>query len=185
VSSESNITRAKNANNTKNAKTALRKEYRWQRKQQFIDNSWIHILDCKEFQEASCVASYISYGVEPQTRDINKALLQQGKRVLVPRLLPDNDLEWIELDRESNPQESAVTNLSDVGVLIIPALRVDKKGTRLGQGGGSYDRALPRFSGWKIALVHSGEISTEELPRESHDAIVDAAATPEVVIRFN
>ena len=54
----------------------------------------------------------------------------------------------------------------------------------VGQGGGFYDRALPGMSGWKIALVHSGEVTSEVLPREDHDIAVDAAATPDLVVRF-
>ena len=51
----------------------------------------------------------------------------------------------------------------------MSALRIDRDGYRLGQGGGYYDRALPQMSGWKIALVHSGEVTSEVLPRETHD----------------
>ena len=66
----------------------------------------------------------------------------------------------------------------------MPALRIDRDGYRLGQGGGYYDRALPLMSGWKIALVHSGEVTSEVLPRETHDIAVNAAATPDLIVRF-
>ena len=166
-------------------KASLRKELRWERQQHFIDASWLHILDCKEFSGVRSVASYISYGVEPQTRDLNQALLEKGIHVLVPRLLPDKDLEWVQWSGEQEPSGPAVSDLSGVGVVIVPALRIDQRGVRLGQGGGSYDRALPRFSAWKVALIHHGELTSEQLPHEEHDALVDAAATPEVVVRFN
>jgi 5-formyltetrahydrofolate cyclo-ligase len=32
--------------------------------------------------------------------------------------------------------------------------------------------------------VHSGEVTSEVLPRESHDIAVDAAATPDLIVRF-
>lgn len=165
-------------------KAALRKELRWQRKEHFIDASWLHILDCKEFEGVSSVASYISYGVEPQTHDLNAELIARGIKVLVPRLLSDKDLEWVLWNGEKEPRGEAVTDLSSVGVVVIPALHIDQRGVRLGQGGGSYDRALPRFSAWKVALIHHGELTSEELPYEEHDARVDAAATPDLVIRF-
>ena len=168
-----------------NSKADLRKELRWQRKEHFIDDSWLHILDCKEFTGVTHVASYISYGVEPQTRDINARLKAEGKQVLVPRLLADNDLEWVEWDGESEPVGPTFDDLSKIGVVITPALHVDREGNRLGQGGGSYDRALPRLSAWKIALVHHGELTSNLLPHEEHDQKVDAAATPELVLRFN
>ena len=69
-------------------------------------------------------------------------------------------------------------------VIIVPALHVDRDGNRLGQGGGSYDRALARSDAWKIALLHKGEITNEPLPVEPHDQKVSAAATPEIMVRF-
>ena len=78
-----------------------------------------------------------------------------------------------------------ISVLPAIDVVIVPALRIDRDGYRLGQGGGYYDRALPTMSGWKIALVHSGEVTSEVLPRESHDIAVDAAATPDLIVRFN
>lgn len=169
---------------TKELKAVLRKELRWHRQEHFIDDSWLHILECKEFDGVTCVASYISYGVEPQTRDINETLLAKGIKVLIPRLLADKDLEWVLWNGELEPIGRAVEDLTDVGVVIVPALHIDNKGVRLGQGGGSYDRALPRFNAWKVALIHHGELTSEDLPAEDHDARVDAAATPGVVVRF-
>jgi 5-formyltetrahydrofolate cyclo-ligase len=55
----------------------------------------------------------------------------------------------------------------------------------MGQGGGFYDRALPSINGWKIGLVHAGELTSQILPREVHDIPLDAAATPSLIVRFN
>jgi 5-formyltetrahydrofolate cyclo-ligase len=54
----------------------------------------------------------------------------------------------------------------------------------LGQGGGFYDRFLPKVKAWKIGLLHDGELSSQKLPREPHDIPLDAAATPDLVVRF-
>lgn len=168
-----------------NQKKALRKEARWLRNEHFIDDSWLHILASKEFSKVTHVASYISYGVEPQTRDLNHALRESGRSVFVPRLLADNDLEWVAWNGESEPIGGAIEDESVIQVVILPALRVDREGNRLGQGGGSYDRALARIRAWTIALVHHGELMSETIPHEEHDQTIDAAATPELVVRFN
>jgi 5-formyltetrahydrofolate cyclo-ligase len=63
-------------------------------------------------------------------------------------------------------------------------LHADRTGSRLGQGGGSYDRALAKSKAWKIALLHRGELTSELLPVEEHDQKIDAAATPEIIVRF-
>ncbi len=68
--------------------------------------------------------------------------------------------------------------------MIVPALLVARDGTRLGRGGGSYDRALARATGLTVALLHDGEL-VDALPAEPHDVAVQAAATPSLgVVRL-
>jgi hypothetical protein len=63
----------------------------------------------------------------------------------------------------------ALSDLSQIQAVIVPALKIDQSGFRLGQGGGYYDRALVHLDAWKIGLVYAGELSSETLPHESHD----------------
>jgi 5-formyltetrahydrofolate cyclo-ligase len=64
-------------------------------------------------------------------------------------------------------------------VLFVPALAVDRRGNRLGRGGGSYDRALSRVPrrALVVALLYDGEL-VDELPTEPHDRPVNAVVTP-------
>jgi len=175
-------------------KSLLRRQYRTERHDRFMQESWLHILDAKEFADVKIVASYISYGDEPSTADINTALIARGVSLLLPRLLPDNDLEWVLWDGSENslaahgkvqePHGFAFTEFDSIDCIIVPALRIDGDGNRLGQGGGSYDRALKKLRGWKIALVHHGELTSEAIPTEPHDQRVNAAATPDLIARF-
>jgi len=178
-------------------KRTLRRQYRANRQLAFRPQSWIHIMECPEIQRAQIVASYLSYQYEPETEDLNRALIASGKELLLPRLLPDNDLEWVSWGGDSGqlkengkikePKGPAFTNEAQIDVVIVPALHIDQKGNRLGQGGGSYDRALHRLPAersWKIGLVGSGELTSEKIPVEPHDEKVDAAATPELIVRF-
>jgi len=175
-------------------KSLLRKQYRLERSERFMEESWLHILEANEFQGATVVASYHSYGDEPSTSAINAELIRRGVQLLLPRLLPNNDLEWVLWDGNENslaahgrvqePHGFAFTKLDLIDVVILPALHIDRYGNRLGQGGGSYDRALQRIRGWSIALIHHGELTSEILPVEVHDQRVNAAATPDLIARF-
>lgn len=175
-------------------KRELRAQLRKDRELAFAPDSWLHILQAREFLSAKIVASYLSYGFEPQTKDLNETLLNTGKRVLLPRTLKSNEIEWVEWRGEENslkrngkvmePTGEVYTDLHLIDIVIVPALRIDRAGNRIGQGGGSYDRALSRISGWKVGLVGALEISGEPLPVEEHDQRVDAAATPTVLVRI-
>src|ERR1019366_6112705 len=80
---------------TSRLKRTLREQLRNDRELRFIPESWLHILQSLEIQDAKVVASYLSYGVEPQTVDINGTLILSGKTVLLPRTLKDKDIEWV------------------------------------------------------------------------------------------
>ena len=176
-------------------KRALREQLRNDRALRFIPESWLHILNSREFQSAKIIASYLSYNIEPQTLDINAALIRGGKTLLLPRTLKNNDIEWAIWDgstgslrkngRVQEPTGDKFEEPEKIDVVIVPALYIDRDGNRLGQGGGSYDRALTRLAAWKVGLVGAAELSGILLPIESHDQKVDAAATPELLIRFN
>jgi 5-formyltetrahydrofolate cyclo-ligase len=69
-------------------------------------------------------------------------------------------------------------------VVFVPALSLDRSGTRMGQGGGCYDRVLPRAPGARVvALVHPWEVRDEHLPREAHDLPVTEVITAEGPVR--
>ena len=175
-------------------KATLRERARRERLQKFIPSNFNLILQAPEIVSATTIASYVSYEYEPSTVEINEAFLRSGKTLVLPRINGDQ-LEWVRWDgnpaqlitkkKISEPVGDAITDLSDIGAVIVPALRIDQSGFRLGQGGGYYDRALPHLNAWKIGLVYAGELSSEGLPHEAHDVPLDAAATPSIVVRFN
>lgn len=175
-------------------KSVLRDRARRERQQKFIPCNFNVILKAPEIEGASTIASYISYEFEPSTVEINEAFLRDGKTLVLPRITGDQ-LEWVKWDGNPNnlttkkkisePIGAPIDDLSTIAAIVVPALRIDQSGYRLGQGGGYYDRALPHLKAWKIGLVYAGELNSEELPHEAHDIPLDAAASPSIVVRFN
>ena len=175
-------------------KSALRDRARRERQQKFIPCNFNVILKAPEIAAASTIASYISYDYEPSTVEINEAFLREGKTLVLPRINGDQ-LEWVKWDGNPNnlatkkkisePIGAPIEDLSTIAAIVVPALRIDQAGYRLGQGGGYYDRALPHLSAWRIGLVYAGELNSEALPHEAHDIALDAAASPSIVVRFN
>lgn len=124
------------------------------------------------------VLSYESLPHEPPTGSLNAALVAAGWQVLVPITLPDLDLDWCDLT-DRVPLGTDAPDRADLA--LIPGLAVDHRGTRLGQGGGCYDRVLPRLRpGTPVTvLLHPGEHTSEALPREPHDQPVPTVLTAE------
>jgi len=150
-----------------------------------------------ELRDAHCVAAYVARAWEPGTAPLLEALTARGVRVILPVLGTGLQRDWADYDGADNlrqrapgrPPEPGTTQLGagalgDADVIVAPALAVDTAGARLGQGGGWYDRALEhaRPGTPVIAMVYAEEVydaETRPLPREPHDRLVDAVATPD------
>ncbi|WP_079161458.1 5-formyltetrahydrofolate cyclo-ligase [Streptomyces fodineus] len=161
-------------------------------------------LDLPELAHARTVAAYVSVGSEPGTRALLDTLRARGVRVLLPALLPDNDLDWGEytgpdsLARVQHGGKMALFEPSGTrlgpdavtaaDVVLLPGLAVDARGMRLGRGGGSYDRVLARLdrAGVRprlVVLLYDTEV-VARVPAEAHDKPVHAVVTPSGVRRF-
>ncbi|MEU6811884.1 5-formyltetrahydrofolate cyclo-ligase [Streptomyces sp. NPDC046831] len=168
------------------------------------DTLAVRALALPELAGARTVAAYVSVGTEPGTLPLLDALRGRGVRVLLPVLLPDNDLDWGVYAGEGSLArvqhggrmalfEPAGERLGPGAVtaadaVLLPGLAVDTRGMRLGRGGGSYDRVLARLeeAGAHPALVvllYDCEV-VEHVPKEPHDRPVHAVVTPSGVRRF-
>ncbi|MDX3854176.1 5-formyltetrahydrofolate cyclo-ligase [Streptomyces sp. AK02-01A] len=160
-----------------------------------------HALDLSELAGARTVAAYVSVGREPGTRELLDALRARGVRVLLPVLLPDNDLDWALYEGAERLVRAARGLLEPDGtrlgsdavleaeVVLLPGLAVDGRGMRLGRGGGSYDRVLGRLARAgaepALAVLLYGDELVARVPEEPHDRPVQAVVTPEGVRRFD
>jgi 5-formyltetrahydrofolate cyclo-ligase len=154
------------------------------------------VLAAPEVAAASTVAAYVSVGAEPGTGPLLHALSGRTTRVLLPVLRPDNDLDWAEytgpeslvsagrgLLEPAGPR-LGVDAVTDAQVVVVPGLAADRRGMRLGRGGGSYDRVLARAAAaFTVVLLHDDEV-VDFVPAAAHDQPVAAAATPTGLIRF-
>ncbi|NDG09920.1 MAG: hypothetical protein EB112_04405 [Actinobacteria bacterium] len=59
-----------------------------------VESDWQHLLATQEISQARVVATYVSYGFEPDTKVLNQELQRLGKTILTPHMLEDKDLEW-------------------------------------------------------------------------------------------
>ncbi|GAB2873829.1 5-formyltetrahydrofolate cyclo-ligase [Nocardioides pacificus] len=156
-----------------------------------------HLLETPEIRRAATVAIYVSFGTEPGTGLLLDRLYGEGRRVLLPVLLPDGDLDWAVyrgpgslVPARMGLLEPAGTRLgvdavAGADVVLVPGLAVSPSGVRLGRGGGSYDRALGRVPvGTFTCVVLYDEEAGLVVPVEAHDRPVTAVATPSGVTRL-
>ena len=132
------------------------------------------------------VTSYAAVPGEPPTAALNDALARHGIRVLLPITREDLDLDWHDAE-DPMATPLGLDAVAEADLVLAPGLAVDRAGTRMGQGGGCYDRVLPRRRrGTPVVVVlHPGELVGNEeppLPRRPHDQPVDAVVTADGVV---
>ncbi|SCG63387.1 5-formyltetrahydrofolate cyclo-ligase [Micromonospora rifamycinica] len=140
------------------------------------------------------MTAYVPVGSEPggpDLPDVLRAALPAGADLLLPVLRTDLDLDWAPYAgpgtlvaagrgmREPDGPRRGRAAVTGATLVVVPALAVDRRGLRLGRGGGSYDRALARVPAavLTVALLHDGELLAA-LPAQPHDRPVGAALTP-------
>ncbi len=109
----------------------------------------------------------------------------------LPRTLPQHQMVWhvyqpgdtLHMSRwgvlEPNADRPSIS-LESVDTVLVPAIACDREGTRLGYGGGFYDRCLasPSLGGaLTVGIVPHVCWSRTPLPRELWDVRLGAIAT--------
>lgn len=137
---------------------------------------------------AQTILLYASLPDEIDTRQAIERLYEQGKRVLLPIVINETEMELClyhgkEKMREGafhimEPYGEAFTDYSSIGVAVIPGMAFDERGNRLGRGKGYYDRILaPLTLLYKIGVCFPYQL-VREVPTTIHDIRMDEVISP-------
>lgn len=149
------------------------------------------------------VTCFMSLPSEPDTTPLIESLLARGASILVPRV-DGRHLDWVHLTPGSAMASGPFGIREPVGepvgrdgaplarciAMFLPALAIDVRGYRLGQGGGFYDRALADLPAHRdggpirIAIVYANEVLAR-VPIDEHDCRVDVALTEAGLLTFD
>lgn len=147
------------------------------------------------WKQANTIGVYLSVGSEWDTRNIVEQALAEGKRVAVPKTIPDTKglvfyemTDWAQIIEdghyglaEPDIEETDPIDKNDMDLLIVPGLVFTKNGYRIGFGGGYYDRFLTDFIHPTASLVHTRQI-VDSFPIESFDIPVHYLITEQGII---
>lgn len=143
------------------------------------------------------IAGYAAVRSELDCTPALIAARRHGCHTLYPRVRRDAGLDFIPVKDELSQLHSSRWGLREpcgvgvplsvIDVILVPGLRFDRYGGRLGFGGGYYDRVLAwRASSSPRAMLcgvcEVGMLGAGRLPTEPHDQRVDAVMTPYGII---
>jgi 5-formyltetrahydrofolate cyclo-ligase len=154
------------------------------------------LLDLPEFQRASVIFLFASFRSEVGTFPLIEETLRLGKRIILPRVDTKNkelrlyeikDLSEVSPGYMAIPEptvpEERERDINEVTLAVMPGAAFDHTGSRLGYGGGYYDKLLSRLRRRipLIALAYEEQI-VDALPSEPHDIKVHLIVTDKRVI---
>jgi len=152
------------------------------------------IFDIPEIKNADTVLIYVSYGSETGTYSIINRLLENGIKTAVPRCLENGIMEFIYISSTDElshgafgipePSGDRKAVITDRTVCIVPGLSFASDGSRLGYGGGYYDRFLAVHDVYTIGICYD-EMISENLPSLEHDIKIKTVITEERTVRYS
>jgi 5-formyltetrahydrofolate cyclo-ligase len=143
-------------------------------------------------QEARVVGCYASMGSEVATDTILRGLIASGVRVGVP-VLAGEGMRFVELthpwalvrDGKGAPEPRQPWNdisSASIDALVVPGVLFGRDGSRLGQGGGHYDRFLKEHPRpLRIGLAFEAQM-VDRVATEAHDEGMDLVVTEDRVV---
>jgi 5-formyltetrahydrofolate cyclo-ligase len=153
-------------------------------------------LTLPELADAGTVMLFASFRTELDTMPVAEWVLQQGKRLCLPRVLGPRSMAAFEVrdltadlvpgkwdipePREGLPEVPP----AEVDLVFVPGSAFDEEGRRCGYGGGFYDNYLPLTrpgTPW-VALAFEAQL-VPAIDCEAHDLPVTAIVTEKRVIR--
>lgn len=181
---------------------SLRQQLKTKRKQvdkfqqQYSSTQVLHRLHhFPQLQQAKRVGLYLHAFGEINTQQIIEYCFAQHKQVYLPMICSMNQqLHWVRISKQQyrnkrfshhplsmqEPMASRAMHVSKLDVLIMPLLACDIYGTRIGMGGGFYDKTLASAPNkpLRLGLAHDFQLVHERLPRQVWDQPLDVLITP-------
>ncbi|MDO5544074.1 MAG: 5-formyltetrahydrofolate cyclo-ligase [Acinetobacter sp.] len=186
----------------------LRKQLRQQRRavtrtqqQQAQQAIFQRLIRLPKFQYAQKVGVYLHAFGEIHTQRIIEYCFAHGKQVYLPMICNMNQrLVWVKINPQQyrqrrfahhrlgmqEPRTSRGKHISHLDLVLMPLLACDTYGTRIGMGGGYYDRTLASASQrpYRLGIAHDFQLIHARLPRENWDQPVDTLLTPRHFLQF-
>lgn len=184
--------KASNSANIKTTKTQLRAHFKQKRRnistfrrKLLAQQAATHLQKSTIFKQAQNIAVYWPSAHEFDAQPIIQSIHQSNKNCYLPIVKPNHAMHFAQYQRGQvlKPNQYGILepdNLKTIrrdllDLIIVPLLAFNKRGTRLGMGGGYYDRFLAGRKSRKPVIVGIGykEQECANLTRQTWDVKMD------------
>lgn len=153
-----------------------------------------NLLKSPIWNKAESIFCFYSLPTEPSTLKILNEAIKQGKKLSLPRCEDNGQMSLHIINsltelREGTygilePQGNNTINAEEIDLALLPCLAASLDGSRLGKGGGFYDRFLQSFEGTTVVLCQDELIlENGSIPMENHDIYAQYILTQTKLIK--
>src|SRR5699024_70888 len=153
-----------------------------------------NLMNSTLWKQAETIGITMAQEFEWSTKPIIKEAWNNGKTICVPKCNPQNkqltfyqlqDFNQLEIVYynllEPKPEETEEIVKSNIDLLVVPGIVFDKRGFRIGFGGGYYDRFLTDFSNKTVSIISTMQLR-DHLPNDSFDIPVNHIITENGIV---
>ena len=160
------------------------KKRREKRGEDVIRDPWTEIHEIPGYRDARNIAAFYPVKGEPNIKPIIQELAIEG-RLLLPRCEGDGIMNFYKVSSLRKdlvkghfgimePREGLEKFEGDIPIFLVPGVKFNWDGCRVGHGKGYYDRFLPKYPrAYRAGITTPAQISKEPLPQKETDIKMD------------
>lgn len=171
-------------------KSDLRSLYRSRRRQlspdvalQSSQQACIYLIN--HFQECHWkrLMLYLPIDGEISPEPLFHYFMNRNVEIIVPHTIK-KDVNFYQLDTWNTPSfGEPIVSLPEIEAIIVPGIVFDRRGYRIGFGGGFYDRFLADYQGLAIGLAYECQV-IDHINEDPWDVPVSLMATEKALYHF-
>ena len=186
-------------------KNILRKEILEKRNRLELENKYEYdkvifqkLINSDIYKKSKKIFTYVSFGSEVDTKKFINYAISDNKDIYVPKTdkvnkemlaIKINSLDNMIVDKWGILEPKHVDKdkiCENFDLIIMPGVAFDRKGNRIGYGGGYYDKYFSQIKGEsnKIVLAYDFHI-VNSIENEAHDIRVNCIITNNEFIKIN
>jgi 5-formyltetrahydrofolate cyclo-ligase len=142
-----------------------------------------NVISSKFYKNCKKLCLYMPIRNEVDVRLLLEPARTDGKSVYLPKVLPENYMEFYSYNESTalisgaydilEPDSTEILEPDEDTLIIMPGAVFSKDNKRIGYGGGYYDRYLAKHPECKTMAVAYDFQVLEQIPYEEHDVCPD------------
>ncbi len=162
-------------------------------KKEWSNEIFKQFINLQEIKQSKTISIYYATDQEVSTKAIIEYLLKQKKRVCLPKIDQNNQMQMIIVDsldgffqKKHGIFEPVNDSLrcfkSTIDCIVVPGIAFDLTNYRLGKGQGHYDQYLQNFDG-KVLMLAFEMQKIKNLPKDWWDVVIPSILTEKTIYK--